>query len=454
MDPFSSQVRHEPAGGSIFWPFALIIGALTALVAVMAFKNKGPDGTEGPVGPVGLQGVQGPKGETQIVAGPKGDRGPPGVSGPIGPPGSQGPQGPPTNWNAVNVSILNPANISEVIGTGTGTAQAVASSSNVYDLSLGIPGPWPVTVGTVQTITTTGAQCAATVATRNPPSATVPNTMDFTFTIIAGPTGPTGPVGFPVGGVTMFAGIIGGPSGSVPRYFVPCDGAAYAITGTYEPLFRVIGYTFGGTTGSTFKVPDLRDRFVIGANPVNVDGPSYINAQLGQNVGNQFNDDDKEFNTLTLTTDNLPDHFHGITLNQSTHTHSATLNIDPHTHIATDSGHTHSVPDVGKFFGNQNCGGSNGESGYNTTFDTALGKAIITNAPNTAGLTASGATDPGTALVTIGGAAGPAENGLNLTNKVATGLTGSPIGANIMTPASVGLFYIIKYMDMFEFYES
>ena len=452
MDPFTSQVRDvQPASsGSIFWPFALIIGALTALVAVMAFKNKGPDGTEGPVGPVGNQGIQGPKGETQIVAGPKGDRGPPGVSGPIGPPGAQGPQGPPTNWNAVDVSILDPAT-GVPIGSGTGTARSVASSSNVYDLSLGIPGPWPLNIGNVTTVTTTGAQGAVAVTARQTP---VPNTVDFQFTIIAGPTGPTGPIGFPVGGVTMFAGIIGGPSGSVPNYFVPCDGTLYPIAGTYEQLFGVIGYTFGGASGSTFAVPDMRDRFVIGANVANTTAPSYINAQLGQAVGNQANvTDQKIFNSVSLTPDNLPAHFHGLTATQTAHSHTVTsLAIDPHTHVATDAGHTHSVADVGKFFGNQNCGFSNGLSGYNTTLTSASGQASITNAPNTTGLTASGATDIGTANITFGGPAGAVENGINMTNKVATGLNGTALDFTVMTPASVGLFYIIKYIDVFELY--
>lgn len=448
MDSFTSQTRDIMSGGqnggSIFWPFALIIGALTALVAVMAFKNKGPEGSEGPVGPVGLQGQQGPKGDTQVIAGPKGDRGPAGVSGPIGPPGSQGPQGPPTNWNAVNVSILDPGT-GVPIGSGTGSAHAVQSSANVYDLSLGIPGPWPVNVGTITTTTTTGAQCSVSVTAIQTP---VPNTLNFGFNIIAGPTGPTGPVGFPVGGITMFAGVIG-PTGTVPQYFLPCDGTVYPITGTYQQLFNVIGYVFGGTSGSNFAVPDLRDRFVIGANSASTQSPSYINAQLGQAVGNQANvTDPKIFNSLSLTPDNLPAHFHGLTATQTAHSHTVTsLAIDPHTHVATDAGHTHSVADVGKFFGNQNCGGSNGLSGYNTTLTSATGQASITNAPNTTGLTASGATDIGNANITIGGPAGAVENGINMTNKVATGLNGTSIDYQIMTPASVGLFYIIKYTE-------
>lgn len=65
----------------------------------------------------------------------------------------------------------------------------------------------------------------------------------------------------------MIAGIIcpfGGSS--APSGFLMCNGQAVSRT-TYAALFAVIGTTYGGGNGSTtFNVPDLRGRTVIGSN--------------------------------------------------------------------------------------------------------------------------------------------------------------------------------------------
>ena len=58
-------------------------------------------------------------------------------------------------------------------------------------------------------------------------------------------------------------GMISPYSGSVsPTGWLLCDGSSYSTT-TYANLFAVIGYTFGGTTGS-FSVPNLKGRVIVG----------------------------------------------------------------------------------------------------------------------------------------------------------------------------------------------
>ena len=70
------------------------------------------------------------------------------------------------------------------------------------------------------------------------------------------------PPAVPTGSVHMFA------MASVPTDYIACDGQAVSRT-TYAALFAVIGVTYGVGDGSTtFNVPDLRNYFVRGADPL------------------------------------------------------------------------------------------------------------------------------------------------------------------------------------------
>jgi len=60
----------------------------------------------------------------------------------------------------------------------------------------------------------------------------------------------------PAGSIMMYGG------SSAPSGWLLADGASYS-TATYPDLFAAIGYTYGGS-GSTFNVPDLRQRFPLG----------------------------------------------------------------------------------------------------------------------------------------------------------------------------------------------
>lgn len=70
-----------------------------------------------------------------------------------------------------------------------------------------------------------------------------------------------------------------------PDGYLVCNGAEVSRT-TYADLFAVIGTTFGSGDGSTtFNIPDLRDRYIIGAN-TNALG-TYIAEQL-PNIKGKF----------------------------------------------------------------------------------------------------------------------------------------------------------------------
>ena len=56
------------------------------------------------------------------------------------------------------------------------------------------------------------------------------------------------------------------PTATAPANWVLCNGASVSTT-TYASLFAVIGYTFGGS-GSSFNLPDYRDRMPIGSNSI------------------------------------------------------------------------------------------------------------------------------------------------------------------------------------------
>lgn len=62
----------------------------------------------------------------------------------------------------------------------------------------------------------------------------------------------------PVGTIVSFAG------NKAPEGWLLCNGESFPTTGSTEDLFAVIGYTYGGN-GNKFKVPDLRQTFVMGA---------------------------------------------------------------------------------------------------------------------------------------------------------------------------------------------
>ena len=100
-----------------------------------------------------------------------------------------------------------------------------------------------------------------------------------------------------VGG-TFVSGMIilyGGAADAIPSGFVLCDGSAVSRS-TYAALFAVVGTTHGSGNGSTtFNLPDLRGKFVVGHHPSNGD------YDVGDTGGEE---------SVTLTVDQIPPHSH------------------------------------------------------------------------------------------------------------------------------------------------
>ena len=77
---------------------------------------------------------------------------------------------------------------------------------------------------------------------------------------------------------------------TIPRGWAPCNGATMSISQN-QALFSVLGTVYGGDGRTTFALPDLQGRAVMGANL----------GSIGQINGSE---------TVTLTTDQLPSHTH------------------------------------------------------------------------------------------------------------------------------------------------
>ncbi len=223
----------------------------------------------------------------------------------------------------------------------------------------------------------------------------------------------------PIGSIVMWAG----DTGDVPTDWSLCDGSAVNRT-TYATLFARLAETFGVGDGSTtFDLPDLRDKFVVGA------GTTYSRADTGgsDTVNSEHN------------------HTGGA------HTHT----IPSHSH--TGPSHTHSTP------GHQHGAGSYAAAfvragpydayikqvsctTWGMNFRVKLSNSYAdTSASSGSGLDLVGSSSTGGASTT--GSSGTGDTG---TWSGATGSSGTQVtstaGSTTLEnrPPYVGLFYIIK----------
>jgi microcystin-dependent protein len=88
------------------------------------------------------------------------------------------------------------------------------------------------------------------------------------------------------------------PYNFVPRGWAPCSGQLLPI-GQNSALFSLIGTTYGGDGITTFALPNLNGRFVLGSGQ----GAGLTGRVIGQ-VGGQ--------ESITLTVAQLPAHSHSI----------------------------------------------------------------------------------------------------------------------------------------------
>ena len=116
-----------------------------------------------------------------------------------------------------------------------------------------------------------------------------------------------GGAGAPVGQIVAWSG----SASSLPSGYFLCDGSAVSRT-TYAALYSVVGTTHGSGNGSTtFNLPDLRSKFIVGAS-----------ASGGYSVANTGGSADA---VLVSHTHNLQDHVHGVNLtsnNPGDHDHN------------------------------------------------------------------------------------------------------------------------------------
>jgi microcystin-dependent protein len=105
------------------------------------------------------------------------------------------------------------------------------------------------------------------------------------------------------GGGAAVVGFVAGdlkpwPGAAIPAGWLDCDGALVSRT-TYAALFAAIGTAWGAGDGSTtFALPDLRRRTLVGAGGTGT-------AQLGNAVGSRGGTE-----THTLTVAEMPSHTH------------------------------------------------------------------------------------------------------------------------------------------------
>jgi microcystin-dependent protein len=184
----------------------------------------------------------------------------------------------------------------------------------------------------------------------------------------------------PVGSIVMHAG------SSLPAGWLYCDGTLWNQS-AYPSLCTALGNTFGGDGTTNFRVPDMRDRFVVGA------GSTYNRNTKGGN------------DSITLSESQLP-----------SHTHSGTTDASgAHTHTATDNGHVH---------------------GYVVFADFGSGNPALDNADSGDQVWKS-QTNTGYANITVDPVG-------SHSHTFTTGPAGS--GASIdIRPKYIGMYYIIKF---------
>ena len=136
----------------------------------------------------------------------------------------------------------------------------------------------------------------------------------------------------PIGSIFPFAG----PAAKVPAGYLLCDGSE-VLQQTYSALYQIIGYTYSSGSPSnllgaaTFKLPDLRGRFPLGADNMNnnITVPSSGNAnnlistvsaaanRVPDTTADNIGSGSELFtgpgvSTVTLSTSQLPQHTHNL----------------------------------------------------------------------------------------------------------------------------------------------
>ncbi len=110
-----------------------------------------------------------------------------------------------------------------------------------------------------------------------------------------------------IGEIKMFCG------NYAPVDWMFCHGQELPVN-QYQALYSIIGTTYGGSS-TTFKLPDLRGRFPLGAGA----GPGLTPRVLGGNVGGA--------ETVTLSANQIPAHTHTATVTVNAGTDANLSNV-------------------------------------------------------------------------------------------------------------------------------
>jgi microcystin-dependent protein len=123
-----------------------------------------------------------------------------------------------------------------------------------------------------------------------------------------------------IGEIRLFAGNF------APAGWAFCNGQLMAISDN-EPLFQLIGTTYGGDGQNTFALPDLQGRVPIHQGTSNFG----VNFVIGQLAGEE---------TVTLTTQQLPAHSHALRASAN----ASTAGAGPAGNLTANTSATTSTP--------------------------------------------------------------------------------------------------------------
>lgn len=236
----------------------------------------------------------------------------------------------------------------------------------------------------------------------------------------------------PTGTITMYGGA------TAPSGWLFCDGSSYS-TSTYNSLFNVIGYSYGGS-GSLFSVPNFNGRFPRQGS----------NRDTGRGVtGGQ--------DSYTLTESNIPSHTHGpgtlATNNAGSHSHGpgtlSTNNAGSHSHgpgtLSTNNAGAHTDTNTTYTFGTaSNTNTNNGTANRLTNSTSSNSNNSISSHSHTVNAGTTG-TESSHSHTVNAGTTGTESSHSHTVNSGSTGSWGSATPSQIDNrPEFLQVNFIIK----------
>jgi microcystin-dependent protein len=207
-----------------------------------------------------------------------------------------------------------------------------------------------------------------------------------------------------------------------------CDGSAISRS-TYSDLYTLLGNTFGAGDGSTtFNLPDMRDRFVVGA------GSSYARNAKGGSTSNDIG----HTHTVNSHSHSIAQHSHTV----NSHRHS----INSHSHTVNSHYHWTSTSNDG----NSVFVSESGQTSAASRVITKKRATLLINEQSTGTVRedATASSSPGTTssgtLYTNYVAPGTSTAGATSTGNASPSTNSSGSSSLENRPPYIGLYYIIK----------